>query len=542
MYPDITLLALQEILEARFEEGFLSLKDLPHPSTFKDMDKATKRIVQAIKEKEKITIIGDYDVDGVTSTTLMKLFFEEIDYPIEWIIPNRFKDGYGLSEKIIPRIIGTDLAITVDNGISAVEAAKLCKEQGIELIITDHHLLAPEIPECYAIIDQKQQECTFPYSDVCGAQIVWYLIASLKNALDIHIDMISYMELVAIAIIADMMPLKHINRAMVHAGIKALNRSTKPAIRAFLEERHKEQLNAEDIAYFLAPLLNSAGRMDDAKYAVDFLSSTNIYDARVRLAKLMEFNTLRKAVEQDITTKALTQVKDHESVIVVNGRGWHEGVVGIVAARVARHHEKPCIVLSDDGEGRLKGSGRSFGSCNLFELVDGCRVYLEKFGGHSAAIGLSLSLKHLEAFKMQLEKSYQKGTFVQEESDPEIVGVLNFSEISFALTQLIKAYEPYGQGNPTPKFITKGVEILQAERMGKEGEHLRFAFRQNSHIMPGVQFKSSTLYQPGSRVDIVYRLNENHFRGDVTLQLMIEKIIEPSEKPFTQSVRVQRKR
>ena len=207
VYPTLNLSILENLLQARFEEGFLSLRDLPQPSAFKDMDKATQRIVSAIQNKEKISIIGDYDVDGVTSTTLMKLFFEEIDYPIEWIIPNRFRDGYGLSANIVPRILGTDLAITVDNGISAVYAAQLCKEEGIELIITDHHLLAPEVPECYAIINQKQEECTFPYTDVCGAQIAWYLIASLKNALEIKINLMSYMELVAIAIIADMMPL-----------------------------------------------------------------------------------------------------------------------------------------------------------------------------------------------------------------------------------------------------------------------------------------------------------------------------------------------
>ncbi|TET86834.1 MAG: single-stranded-DNA-specific exonuclease RecJ, partial [Sulfurovum sp.] len=295
MHKPLTLATLETLLNKRFEEGFLSLKDLPQPSTFKDMDRATARIVDAIKNKEKITIIGDYDVDGVTSTTLMKLFFDEIEYPVEWIIPNRFRDGYGLSANIIPRILGTDLAITVDNGISAVYAAKLCKDEGIELIITDHHLLAPEVPEAYAIIDQKQNECEFPYSDVCGAQIAWYLIASLKNALNVKINMMDYMELVSIAIIADMMPLQHINRTMVLAGIKALNSSKRPAIKAFLEHSGKEALSSEDIAFFLAPLLNSAGRMEDASFSVDFLASKNIYDARVRLERLIEFNTLRKA-------------------------------------------------------------------------------------------------------------------------------------------------------------------------------------------------------------------------------------------------------
>lgn len=417
------------------------------------------------------------------------------------------------------------MAITVDNGISAVYAAKLCKEEGIELIITDHHLLAPEVPECYAIIDQKQDECTFPYADVCGAQIAWYLIASLKNALDIKINMMSYMELVAIAIIADMMPLQHINRAMVEAGINALNKSNKPAIRAFLEHAQKEALNAEDIGFFLAPLLNSAGRMEDASFAVEFLTSTNIYDARVRLERLKEFNTLRKATEQDITEKAMLQVNLNDEVIVVGGEYWHEGVVGIVAARVARQHEKPCIILSQSEEGVLKGSGRSFGDCDLFGIVSGCREHLEKFGGHQAAIGLSMQKESLEAFKEQLQKNFLSGGYVKEVIDPDIVGDLHFKDISFDLTTLVKKYEPYGQGNPTPKFISNNVEILQSDTMGKEAEHLRFSFAQDGIVMAGVQFKTREVYEVGSKVDVVYTVNENHFRGNVTLQLMVDKVL-----------------
>jgi len=525
VYPTLTLHTLQTLLQTRFEEGFLTLRDLPQPYTFKDMDKATERIVLAIKKKEKITIIGDYDVDGVTSTTLMKLFFEEIEYDIEWIIPNRFRDGYGLSSNIIPRILGTDLAITVDNGISAVYAAKLCKDNGIDLIITDHHLLAPEVPDAYAIINQKQEECDFPYADVCGAQIAWYLIASLKNALDVKIDMMAYMELVSIAIIADMMPLQHINRAMVVAGIKALNGSKRPAIKAFLEYSQKEVLNAEEIGFFLAPLLNSAGRMEDASFSVDFLASTNIYDARVRLERLIEFNSLRKATEQDITQKAMLQVDHQDEVIVVVGDGWHEGVVGIVAARVARACEKPCIVLSQSEEGLLKGSGRSFGECDLFGIVDAARIHLKKFGGHQAAIGLSLQKESLEAFKAQIQNNFREGNYVKEILDPEILGDLHFSSISFELMAMVKKFEPYGQGNTAPKFISTNVEILQADTMGKEGEHLRFSFAQDGIVMQGVKFKTKEIFEIGSKVNITYTVNENYFRAKTTLQLMVDKVI-----------------
>lgn len=524
-YPKITLESLERLLDERFSEGFLTLKDLPHPSTFKDMDKATARIVKAIQNREKITIIGDYDVDGVISTTLMKRFFEEIDYPIEWIIPNRFRDGYGLSSNIIPRIVGSDLAITVDNGISAVDAAKLCKDEGIELIITDHHIPGEMLPEAYAIVNQKQDDCTFPYHEVCGAQIAWYLIASLKNALNVKIDMISYMELATIAIIADVMPLQHINRAMVNMGLKSLEKSNYPAIRAFLELNQKSECSSEDIAFFLAPLLNSAGRMEDAMFAVEFLSSKNIYDARVRLERLQGFNTLRKDTEEQITNEALKQVDADDKVIVVWGEAWHEGVVGIVAARVARVHQKPAIVLSHNGKGMLKGSGRSVHTCDLFEITDACRGYLEKFGGHRAAIGLSVAEENLKSFKQRLQEEYRMKDYMPLTIDPEILGALDFASISFDLTSMIKKYEPFGEGNTKPKFITQNVRIVESATMGRDHNHLRFTFEQNGCYLKGVKFKTTEQYEADTFVDITYMVNENNFNGKKSLQLFIDNIV-----------------
>jgi single-stranded-DNA-specific exonuclease len=525
MLRNITLDALEKLLQSRFKEGFLSLKDLPSPNRFKDMEKATKRIVAAITANEKITIIGDYDVDGVTATTILKCFFDEIGYGVKWIIPNRFTDGYGISVEIISRMEDTDLVITVDNGIAAVQAAQLCKEKGIELIITDHHLPGPAIPEAYAIIDQKQAACCFPYEEVCGAQIAWYLVASLKNALGLKIPMMPYMALAAVAIIADVMPLRHINRAMVVAGMASLSKGEKPAIKAFMAHMEKEVLMAEDIAFGLAPLLNAAGRMEDASLAVEFLMSTNIYDARVRLERLLALNKRRKETEAEITCEALRQADKNHAVVIVDGKGWHEGVIGIVAARVARIFEKPCIVLSEDEKGILKGSGRSYGEYDLFRLIDSCREHLDKFGGHKAAIGLSLSKSTLNAFKADVEHKFYTLPVPETCMDTEIVGDLSFSEISFNLTEMMKKYEPYGEGNPRPKFMTENVEIVEVESMGKEGEHRRFSFRHGDVMMPGVQFKTTASYRQGERVTLFYTLNENHFRGNVSLQLNVEKIV-----------------
>ena len=522
----LTKIDIENALRLRFDkDGFLSLSTLPHPSSFKDMDKATTRIVQAIQKKEKIVLIGDYDVDGVVSTTLMKLFFNEIGVKLEWTIPNRFKDGYGLSASIVSKIKDYDLAITVDNGISAVEASLLCKKYNIELIITDHHLLPNILPEAYAIIDQKQEECSFPYDEVCGAQIAWYLIASLNNALKSGINIKSYIGLVSIAIIADMMPLQHINRAMVLSGLQLLNQSQLPAIKAFMERLDKVNLNAEDIGFQIAPILNSAGRMDDAKWSVEFLLSSNKADATIRLERLVEFNDNRKLTEQKITNEALALVNPDDKVIVVYGEDWHEGVVGIVAARVGRSFEKPTIILTKSKEGNIKGSGRSFQACNLFKITKSCRELLDKFGGHHAAIGLSLPFKNLDPFKKKLQQSYLDENYNEEHIDPDILGVLSFSEITFDLISMMKKYEPFGQGNPRPKFVTHNVLIQEVVSMGKEKEHRRFTFAHNGAILQGVMFKTKALFRVFERVSVVYTINENHFNNRVNLQLMVEKVL-----------------
>ncbi len=289
-YRPITPTQIEERLRERFEvDGFLNLANLPHPNEFKDMQRATQRIVHAIQQNEKIVIIGDYDVDGVVSTVVLIRFFTEIGVSVKWIIPDRFKHGYGLSKVIVEDIVDCDLAITVDNGISAMEASKLCREYNIELIITDHHIVPKNLPFAHAIINQKQPNCTFPYDEVCGAQIAWYLMVSLTRALKAQIDIKSYLELVSIAIVADMMPLKHINRAMVNSGLQLMERSENPAIKAFKQRLNRDVLNSEDIAFQIAPILNSAGRMSHAKHSVNFLLSSTLYEAKFRLEELHRF-------------------------------------------------------------------------------------------------------------------------------------------------------------------------------------------------------------------------------------------------------------
>jgi single-stranded-DNA-specific exonuclease len=326
------------------------------------------------------------------------------------------------------------------------------------------------------------------------------------------------------AIIADIMPLQHINRAMVQAGIKLLNQSQRPCIRAYSEQSNKQQLVSEDIAFGLAPILNSAGRLEDASLAVDFICSANIYDARSHLETLTTLNESRKALEQQITDEATHHVDAGSKVIVVASKQWHEGVVGIVAARLARKFERPAIVLTEN-EGFYKGSGRSFNGCDLFGLVDTQREILEKFGGHSAAIGLAIKEEHLDSFRKAIDT--EAASFCSQEPfvDPDILGELPFEQIGFPLIEMIAQFEPFGEGNPKPKFLTRDVEILAVQTMGKEGNHLRFTFQHHGMILNAVQFKTYAQYEVGQRVGIVYTVNVNHFRGESTVQLMVERIV-----------------
>jgi len=526
-FKKLNFTTIEQSLHERFSEGFFALKDLPSPYLFKDMQKAVSRIALALSRNEKIIIIGDYDVDGVISTTLMKHFFDAIGAKVDWLVPNRFSDGYGLSAKIIPRIKAYDLAITVDNGIGSVEASLLCQEFGVELIITDHHLVGATLPMAYAIIDPKQEDCSFPYSDICGAQVAWYLITALKKELNLNFDMREYLGLVTIAIIADMMPLQHLNRAMVIYGLKELMNSSFPSIVAFREVIKKQSLSADDVGFFIAPILNSAGRLEDASVAIDFMLSSNISEARRKLSYVAELNSQRKYIEQLLTLEAMSLANKEDEVLLINGSGWHEGVIGIVSARVSREFKKPCIIVTESHESEiLKGSGRSFDSCDLHRLTSRCKEFLFKFGGHKSAIGLSFHKDNLQALKEALQLSYKEENHTVSEVDEDIIGELNLSLIDSSLMELLKRYEPYGMGNAKAKFISKNVTIKEIYFMGKEGEHRRFSFAQEDGVVQtGVLFRSFKPYEIGSKVSVIYALNENIFNAKTTIQMMIEEIL-----------------
>ncbi len=518
----LTKKIVYDILKSRFQDGFLKLSSLPLPSSLKDIQKAAKRVVRAIESKEKIVVIGDYDVDGVVSSAIMKEFFEFLDYPAKIIIPNRFKDGYGITKKLVENI-KADVIITVDNGISAVDAAEYCKERGIDLIITDHHTPPKELPKAYAIINPKQNSCNFEYKDICGAQVAWFFIAQIKKELNLNLDMKIFLDLLSIAIIADVMPLTNINRTLVQAGLKYFEKSKRESIKFLRKSLKKDSFSSEDIGFTIAPVLNSAGRMDSATIALDFLTSKDFFESSIYYSKLLALNSQRKLEERRVFEEAILQNSKDNKVFVAKGADWHEGVVGIVASRVVDRFKKPAIILTKK-DNFYKGSGRSFANIDLFELLNSNKKFLYKFGGHKKAAGLTIKEENLDNLIVGLNeaiKSVPKEDWIE---DRGVLGELPFSEIDWELLEIIEIFAPYGESNPMPKFVTLNVEVLNFREVGENQDHLLLTLKQNSKVFRAIKFRNSKKIEKDF-IDIVYYPMKNSFNNSNNIQLNLLDII-----------------
>ncbi len=517
---------LHEILSQRFRTGFKKLSEIPDPSLLHDGVRSAKRIAKAIQNNERIYIVGDYDVDGVTSTALMIEFFKAIGYPIEATIPNRFNDGYGVSEKIIDRI-EADLVITVDNGINAFGAAQACKKRNIDLIITDHHTPSETLPDAFAIIDPKLADCAYPFKEICGAQVAWLLMALIKKEINASINLTQFMDLLCIAIIADVMPLHDINRTLVLKGLEQISLSQRPCMIIIRDMLAKNKLTAEDIAFQIAPRINSAGRMEDASIALDFLTAKNEHDAYNTYQLLNQLNEIRKATESEATENAIAQVSREDNIIVVAAQGWHEGVVGIVASRLVQRFGKPAIVLSVH-DGIAKGSARSIGNISIYTLIQQSASLLEKFGGHKMAAGLSLKEENLHAFKERINQdasSIPEKDYIPQE---EILGEIDSAAIDFELLDLLEQFEPYGEANPRPRFLASKAQIVSVRRLGKEKEHAKIELRLHPHEIQTydlMYFRCDEELHAGSEISCSYTLNKNVFNGRTSIQFMLDRII-----------------
>ena len=520
----LTKKKIQELLASRFsEDECTKLSQMPKPHLFKDISKAAKRIKQAIESQESIAIVGDYDVDGVVSSVIIADFFDDLGVDYTMRIPNRFSDGYGLNPSIVEELDAT-LIITVDNGISAVEAAEKCLEKGIDLIITDHHTPPVELPNAYAIINPKQEDCDFPSCEICGAQVAWYMVAALKEECQINYDLSRYLDILAIAIMADMMELKDMNRAMVKSGMKFLNNSSRPAFKAIKNLFGKEQFETDDISFLIAPLINSSGRMDDATLSYEFLKAKYLDDATSILEEITALNNLRKEQEKLLFEASLETVKENENVIVSWGEGWHEGVIGIVASRLAKRFKKPAIVFSIDGE-KAKGSARSIGNVDILSLVAKQEDLLLGFGGHKGAAGMSIEPSNLPSFKEALVSTCKEITAESLASADGLLGEIDPEEIDFELLEILEYFEPYGQKNPRPSFLIKNIEVKLTRYIGKDSNHLKLILQNKNKTLESLFFNFDTDVQKGDIIDLVFTVSKNSYRGLVTPQLLIKQIL-----------------
>lgn len=526
--PEVPLLnhtALESFLARRFTAQSEKLSDIPHPSHLKDAQKGAERIARAIRNGERIALVGDYDVDGVTSTAIVKRFFDLIPYPLITTIPNRFTDGYGVSKNVLERL-DADVIFTVDNGINALEAAEVCRLRGIDLIITDHHTPGDTLPDAYAIINPKQHDCPYPFKEICGAQVGWLLMGMLKQELNLTTEMRQFFPFLALAIIADVMPLVGFNRAIVKAGLAMMQTSSLSPFVLIRDFLNRANVSSEDIAFQIAPRINSAGRLEDASIALDFLLADTTEKAYHQFELLTALNTLRKETEAQTTHEAMMHVNRDDSIIVVAGESWNEGVVGIVASRLVSHFQKPAIVLSHHN-GIAKGSGRSIGNVDLYTLIKSQEEHLQKFGGHKMAAGLSMSSDAVTAFRIGINEAAQSVNPADFIPHNEIVGELEQEMINFKLLELLEKFEPYGEGNPRPRFLIREADVVTVKLFGSDQSHSRIELRPsrvNQKTLELIAFRRTLECPENKKMSCSYTVNKNEWNGRVSLQLMVERV------------------
>ncbi len=508
------------------------LSDLHNPWLMKDMDKAVQRILSAFEKKEKILVFGDYDVDGTTSVACMYQFLCKIYEPglVDFYIPHRYREGYGISKMGIDYAGENNfsLVISLDCGIKSVDLIAYAKDIGIDFIVCDHHLPDEELPVAVAILNAKQKDCHYPYKELCGCGVGFKLITAL--ATELHIDeehYHCYLDLVAIAIAADIVPMTGENRILAYYGLEKINSTPNAGVKALiLLGGIQKKLSINNVVFVIAPRVNAAGRMDDAKKAVQLFIEDDYEKAFVFAEMLHDDNTDRKEADSSITQEALEIINSdaalqHKKTTVVFRDHWHKGVVGIVASRLIETYFRPTVVLTRSGD-VAAGSARSVPGFNLYEAVHACRDHLLGYGGHFAAAGLTLLPENVAAFTNKFEEVVS-ATIPEHLLIPEIIidSEISFTELTRQFYSILCQMEPFGPENMRPVFVAKNVRDTGYSKIVKE-LHIRFVVKQDNISFTGIGFnlaeKFTLLKNP---VDIVFTLDENEWNGNVSLQLKV---------------------
>ena len=509
------------------------LSELHDPFLMKGMNIAVERILTSIKENEKILIYGDYDVDGTTSVSIMYDFLSFV-YPskkIEYYIPDRYKEGYGLSSAGIEYAHNNNfsLLITLDCGIKSVELVKKAGDLKIDTIICDHHLPGNVLPPAVAILNPKQPSCNYPYKELCGCGVGLKLIQALCRELKLNNDYFQkYLDLVATAIAADIVPITGENRTIAYHGLKKANTDPNIGIRALIEQSTlKSQVSINGLSFIIGPRINAAGRMGDAKRAVALFIEKDLNKAKEIALTLQSENTNRKEADSSITEEALAQIQLEENAhlkktIVVFNDSWHKGVLGIVASRLLERFYKPTIVLTKSGD-CYTGSARSIAGFNIYEGLDKCSHLLKAFGGHYFAAGMTISPDHISTFKTEFENIANE-ILTEEDMIPEIEidTEIQLKDLNLSFYNILQQMEPFGPENPKPVFCVKNTQNIGCKIMKED--HLRFDIVQDGVRMNGIGFnladKYETLGNP-EKLDIVFTIEENYFNGKTSLQMKV---------------------
>ena len=550
------MLALRGFADCAAAKTYLSSSlraDLPSPFIMADMEPAVRRIVDAIKNKEQIGIWGDYDVDGTTGASVLVSFLREIGAAPIYHVPHRVEEGYGLNTAGLKRLKerGVDLVVTVDCGISNAKEVAAARTFGLDIVVVDHHQPPDEFPPAVAVINPHRKDCAFPDKGMCAAGLAFYLVIGLRAQLrdagwfknGTAPDIRHYLDIVTLGTVADMVPLKGVNRTLIKRGLEELASSIRPGVVAL---KHVSGIaagavSAGQVGFRLGPRINAAGRVDYGIKVVELLT-TESQEIAQRIAQELEGHNLeRRAIEARVLEQALTQASaamagGQRHSLVLAGEGWHPGVLGIVASRIVEKHYRPTVVIGlNDGAG--KGSARSIRGFHMVEGLRRCADSLEKFGGHEYAGGLSIRPEQLEEFSAAFE-SAARAALSPEQLAPvlEIDAELDFPAIGLPLMRELEVLHPFGVGNPEPVFTTSGAEVCE-RKVFSAG--VRYRLRQAGRVIGGVIFGVGDNYPglPGERLDVVFRLSENEWNGTTSVELKIADV-RPSSTVFTSASRL----
>lgn len=503
--------------------------DFHDPFLMPDMDKAVERILKAIENQEKVIIYGDYDVDGITSITILKKFLLDRGLSVGEYTPNRLDEGYGLNKEAVKVIHeqGYTLMITVDCGISGNEEISYSQELGMEVIVTDHHEPGEKIPNCLAVVDAKRKDNKYPFNQLAGVGVVFKLIQAISIKLNLDAkEYLKYLDIVCVGTISDIVPLVDENRVIAKLGLKLIPMTKNIGLRTLMQSIGYREINSNSISFGVAPRINACGRMGAQEEALK-LFLTNDQEKATKITEILnQYNQERQQTEKAIFEQAVEEVEKNEKdapCLVLGQEGWHHGIIGIVSSKITEMYFKPSILICFEGD-EGKGSGRSIPGFDLHEALMNCSNYIERFGGHSMAIGINVKKENFEKFKKEFQEYTQNHGIRDIIPVIKIDGETSLKEINLQTVKELSLLEPYGEANKIPLFMIKGLKI-QAIRTLSEEKHLKLRLGQDNYFIDAIGFgigEWAKNYLIGDKVDIVGSLEINQFNGNEQVQLVIK--------------------